>query len=140
MLTPYKYYPILVHLTQEEQEKYIELTKKISRLYTYGEDNNDEALKILLMNRARIISGAENKIPVLKKTLLEKELAYSTFNLFYCAAKTTEYEDNAMRMVDEVHQMVESLGMNVENFTAMDSSSKEERAVLIKHLKQQSQT
>ena len=137
MLTPYKYYPILVHLTQEEQEKYIELTKKISRLYSHGDDNNNEALKILLMNRAKIISGAENKISVLKKTLLNKDLVYSTFNLFYCAAKTTGYEDNAMRMVDEVHQMVELLGMSVENFTAMDSSSKEERAILIKHLKEQ---
>ncbi len=137
MLTPYKYYPVLVHLTQDEQEKYLELTKRISRFYAYGDDHNEEALKILLMNRARIISGAENKTSVLKETLLKKDLAYSTFNLFYCAAKTTGYEDNAMRMVDEVHQMVEALGMNVENFTAMDSSSKEERAVLIKHLKKQ---
>ena len=137
MLTPYKYYPVLVHLTQEEQEKYLELTKKISRLSAIDDSRNDEALKILLMNRAKVISGAENKISVLKEVLLENNLAYSPFNLFYCAAKTTGDEDNAMRMVDEVHQMLESLGMNVENFTAMDSSSKEERAVLIKHLKQQ---
>ena len=137
MLTPYKYYPILVHLTEEEQEEYLELTKKISKLSIYQDDRNDEILKILLMKRAKIISAAENKLPVLKKTLLKEDLTYSSFNLFYCAAKTTGYEDNAMRMVDEVHQMVETLGMNVENFTAMDSSSKEERAVLIKHLKKQ---
>ncbi len=137
MLTPYKYYPILVHLTEEEQEEYLELTKKISKLSIYQDDRNDEILKIILMKRAKIISAAENKLPVLKKTLLKEDLIYSSFNLFYCAAKITGYEVNAMRMVDEVHQMVETLGMNVENFTAMDSSSKEERAVLIKHLKKQ---
>ncbi len=137
MLTPYKYYPILVHLTEMEQEEYIELSRKISKLSIFDDDDNDEILKVLMMKRAKMISGAENKLPALKKTLVENKLEHSSFNLFYCAAKTTGDEDNAMRMVDEVQTLVESLGMNVENFTAIDSPSQEERSTLITHIKKQ---
>lgn len=137
MLTPYKYYPILVHLTEMEQQAYLELTKKISKLSIFNDDANDEIMKVLLMKRAKIISGAENKIPALKKTLIENKLEHSSFNLFYCASKITGDEDNAMRMVDEVQALVESLGMNVENFTAMDSPSQNERTTLITHIKKQ---
>jgi superfamily II DNA or RNA helicase len=128
---------VLVHLTQEEQDKYIELSKKISKLYAYQDSNNEDALKILLMKRAKIISSAENKLPMLKEILIKKRLEYSDFNLFYCAAKTIEDEENTFRMVDQVHNLVQSLGMNVENFTAMDSASKEERIALIMQLKKQ---
>ena len=137
MLTPYKYYPVLVHLTEMEQDEYIDLTRKISKLSVYNNDNNDEVLKILMMKRAKIISAAENKLPALKKTLIDNKLGHSSFNLFYCAAKTTGDEDNAMRMVDDVHNLLESLGMDVENFTAMDSPSQEERTNLIKYIKKE---
>lgn len=137
MLTPYKYYPILVHLTENEQSEYIELSRKISKMSIFDDNNNDDIIKALLMKRAKIISGAENKISALKETLITNKLEDSSFNLFYCAAKTTGDEDNAMRMVEEVQLLVESLGMNVENFTAMDSPSQEERSNLILHLKKQ---
>jgi len=137
MLTPYKYYPVLVHLTEREQSEYIELSRKISKISMFNDDSNDEILKTLLMKRAKIISGAENKILALKETLITNKLEDSSFNLFYCAAKTTGDEDNAMRMVEEVQLLVESLGMNVENFTAMDSPSQEERSNLITHIKKQ---
>jgi len=137
MLTPYKYYPVLVYLTEEEQEEYLELTKKIIKLSVYEDEKSREVLKILLLKRAKIISSAKNKIPALKRLLVQERLEYSSFNLFYCSSKITEYEDNSMRMVDEVHEMLESLGMSVENFTAMDSTSKEERTTLITYLKKE---
>lgn len=137
MLTPYKYYPVVVHLTQDEQDEYLELTRRISQLSSYDDEKNDDLIKSLLMKRAKIISAAENKIPALKKLLIEEKLEHSHFNLFYCAAKTTGYEENAMRMVDQVHLMLVSLGMDVANFTSMDSASKEERSTLIKMLKKQ---
>lgn len=137
MLTPYKYYPILVHLTEMEQSEYIELSRKISKISMFDDDKNNEILKTLLMKRAKIIAGAENKLPALKETLITSKLDNSSFNLFYCAAKTTGDEENAMRMVEEVQLLVESLGMNVESFTAMDSPSQSERSTLITHIKKQ---
>ena len=136
MLTPYKYYPILVHLTEIEQSEYIELSRKISKISMFDDENND-ILKTLLMKRAKVIAGAENKLPALKETLITYKLENSSFNLFYCAAKTTGDEENAMRMVEEVQILVESLGMNVESFTAMDSPSQNERSTLITHIKKQ---
>ncbi len=137
MLTPYKYYPILVHLTEMEQSEYIELSRKISKISIFDDDKNNEILKTLLMKRAKIIAGAENKLPALRETLITYKLENSSFNLFYCAAKTTGDEENAMRMVEEVKLLVESLGMNVESFTAMDSPSQSERSTLITHIKKQ---
>lgn len=137
MLTPYKYYPILVYLTQEEQDEYVVLTKKIAKLFAYQNKSNEDMLKMLLMRRAKIISAAENKLPKLEEIIVKEGLEYSEFNLFYCAAKTIDDEDHALRMVDKVNQILESLGMNVENFTAMDSASKEERSILIMQLKKQ---
>lgn len=137
MLTPYKYYPILVHLTEMEQSEYIELSRKISKISMFDDDKNNDILKTLLMKRAKVIAGAENKLPALKETLITYKLENSSFNLFYCAAKTTGDEENAMRMVEEVQILVESLGMNVESFTAMDSPSQNERSTLITHIKKQ---
>lgn len=137
MLTPYKYYPILVHLTEMEQSEYIELSRKISKISMFDDDRNNDILKTLLMKRAKVIAGAENKLTALKETLITYKLENSSFNLFYCAAKTTGDEENAMRMVEEVQILVESLGMNVESFTAMDSPSQNERSTLITHIKKQ---
>jgi len=137
MLTPYNYYPILVYLTEEEQEEYLELTKKIIKLSIYEDNKSQDILKNYLLKRAKIISSAQNKIPALKRLLIQKGLEYSSFNLFYCSSKINKYEDSSMRMVDEVHEMLVSLGMSVANFTSMDSTSKEERKTLITHLKKE---
>lgn len=135
MLTPYKYYPILVHLTQDEQENYIALTRQINQLSSFNDGQNDDKIKNLSMQRAKIIAAAENKLPALKKTMIENKLQHSAFNLYYCAAKTSGEEDNAIRMVDQVHNLVKTLGQHVENFTALDSASTQERASLIIQLK-----
>jgi len=137
MLTPYKYYPVLVYLTKEEQKEYLELTQKIIKLSVYEDENSKEILKIMLLKRAKIISSAQNKIPALKRLLIKERLEYSSFNLFYCSSNIREYKDNGIRMVDEVYEMLKSLGMSIENFTAMDSTSKEERTALITHLKKE---
>lgn len=134
-LTPYYYYPILVHLTDEEQEEYVELSKKISSISNY--DNNESYMEILLIKRARIIASAENKIKVLKQLMIEKNLTETTFNLFYCAAKIDAEEDGALRMVDKVNFTLSNLGMQVKNFTAFDSDTKEKRSSIIKNFKEQ---
>ena len=135
MLTPYKYYPVLVHLTQDEQEEYIAITRQISQLSSFNDGQNDDRIKSLSMKRAKIVAAAANKLPALKETIVQNKLQHSAFNLYYCAAKTIEEEDNAIRMVDEVHTLVESLGQHVENFTSFDSESIEERASLTLQLK-----
>lgn len=137
-LTPYYYHPVLVHLTEDEQNEYIELSKKISSLAAQSSSDEDNSyMETLLIKRARIIASAENKLPVLQELIKEKKLTNTTFNLFYCAAKKDKEEDGAMRMVDKVNESLTKMGMQVKNFTSFDSSSKEERANLINNLKEE---
>jgi superfamily II DNA or RNA helicase len=75
-LTPYIYTPIIVSLTQEEQNRYEDLTNRIVTIA--GEKNEirgdmNEQLKILLLKRVAIIAGAENKRSHLRELLLRKK-------------------------------------------------------------------
>lgn len=57
-LTPYYYYPVLIRLTEEEQEKYYTITKEISKLMNFKDvDSGDQRLKNLLFQRARLLGG-----------------------------------------------------------------------------------
>lgn len=70
-LTPYDYHPVLVELSPSEQDKYEELTGKITSLAPQAENDLEiaETLKILLLKRAELIAGAENKLPALLNLL-----------------------------------------------------------------------
>lgn len=129
-LTPYKYYPVLVYLTSEEEEEFIELSKKISVISQYKSEDNT-ALEMLLIKRARIIAGAKNKLPTLEKLMKDKNLFKTQDNLFYCSSTK---EENGERMVEQVYQMLSSYGMLVEKFTSFDSGTKGQRQNLISNL------
>lgn len=66
-LTPYEYYPQLINLTDVEIDLYDELTRKISVISSIAQHdiNARDRLQKLLLQRARIISSAEQKIPTL---------------------------------------------------------------------------
>jgi len=66
-LTPYEYYPQLVNLTDAETDQYDELTQKIIAISTLAEHNPElrDRLQRLLLQRARIISSAQQKLPAL---------------------------------------------------------------------------
>ena len=75
VLCKYLYYPHLVRLTYDEMVKYVELSEKISKYFNYNTctfDKVDEALKMLLLARKRIIHKAERKADVFRNTLLER--------------------------------------------------------------------
>lgn len=70
-LTPYEYYPQLVSLTSEETDQYEEITQKIVAIAASAEHDPEirERLKKLLLQRARIISSAQQKLPALLQLL-----------------------------------------------------------------------
>lgn len=67
VLTPYRYYPQVIELTDSEQEEWDDLTAQIrrraGRLLSSDADGamSDERLKFLLIQRARIVKKAEGK-------------------------------------------------------------------------------
>lgn len=126
-LTPYLYHPIPVEFTADEMDRYREISSKIARLFVQGGGDTAEpstALKMALLERARMIGDAENKISALKSLLSERR--DSQYNLVYCGDAITDGE----RSIDRVVAMLGSeLGLKVNKFTN-EESSEQRRAIL----------
>jgi DNA phosphorothioation system restriction enzyme len=128
-LTRYFYYPVVVEFTAEEMEQYQELSAKIARNFAQNQSDQNgssDVLKKLLIERARLIGNAENKIPVLRDLLSKRN--GSKFNLVYCGDVISDGE----RSVDKTLKMIgNELGMRANKFTSTESSI-ERRAILEK--------
>lgn len=143
MLSEYYYYPIIVYLTDDELDEYIDLTRKISKSIItnkFGKKEISEQAKLLLLKRTRIIAGAYNKvgelIRLLKKQQENENQIYNT--LIYCGATTindTVFNENfddeiELKQIDYVRSQIKSnLNINVAKFT---SSENQEQRKLIK--------
>ncbi|BAF70781.1 DNA phosphorothioation system restriction enzyme [Nitratiruptor sp. SB155-2] len=122
-LTEYYYHPIFVYLTEEEEKEYIALSEKISQFRPINEDNEENIpgfLKMLLIKRAKIIESAQNKIHKLKEILTKNNLINSKKNLFYVSSEIEYKNDKKIRNIDKYTNLLRSLGMNVEPFTALE--------------------
>lgn len=66
-LTPYSYRAHAIRLTDEEHDRWLELTTKISRLAGQNKSNpnitSEQRLKFALIERSRVIKSASNKVP-----------------------------------------------------------------------------
>ncbi len=118
-LTEYYYYPHFVTLTDEENEEYLDLSKKIARAFIFNEDyelTSNNALNLLLIKRARLLSSAANKLVVLRD--LMKNSTDSKYNLFYCG----DAQIGGERQIDLVISILgKELGMRVHPFTAQEN-------------------
>lgn len=131
-LTSYYYHPIVVYLNADEYEQYQEITKTIIRNGGASQENIDKNpyIEMLLIKRARIISGCKEKVPKLVEVM--KPYRTDNYILVYCGA--TKYDndssdlkdDDEVRQIDEVNKrLYYELGMKVHKFTSEES--KEER-------------
>lgn len=97
-LTPYEYYPIFVYLTEDELLEYMRLTKEIGVLTRQKKNMHgnisdiQEKLERKLLERARLVGKAENKLSAYKQLL--KDLKTQSLNgrlshlLTFCAPGT----------------------------------------------------
>jgi DNA phosphorothioation system restriction enzyme len=126
-LTPYMYHPIPVEFTPDEMDRYRELSSRIARLFVQGGGDTAEptvALKMALLERARMIGDAENKIHVLKSLLAQRRDSH--YNLVYCGDAITDGE----RSIERVLAMLgNELGLKANKFTS-EESSEQRRAIL----------
>ncbi|NNJ10279.1 DEAD/DEAH box helicase family protein [Chloroflexales bacterium ZM16-3] len=106
-LTNYYYYPHRVELTDEEMERYADLSAKIARLAHRDDTDAQEALRMLLIKRADLLNNAENKLTELAQLITNPDdVAHA---LFYCAPGQI---DAALRLLG-----IEK-GIRVHRFTA----------------------
>lgn len=127
-LVHYDYHPILVELTDAETEAYEHLTAKIGRAIALsGEQDDNETLTALLMQRARLIGAAANKLEALRE-LMQSRL-HTTHTLFYCGDGSVESETNpeTQHQIDAVVQLLgHELGYRVNTYTAETSLDERE--------------
>lgn len=135
-LVHYLYYPILVELTEAESIAYLKLTRRIGRSLLYRERENGEAgdfennedLKPLLMQRARLIGAASNKLTALRELMATRK--DTTHTLFYCSDGSQEAGERfSLRQLKAVAKILGvELGYKVSTYTA--NTSLQEREVL----------
>lgn len=134
-LTQYEYYPIVIYLTPDELIQYKALSKEIAKYIVRGDKKHiPEAAKPFLLKRAKLIAGAENKIPALKEKI--KDYKNKNHILVYCGATTIESPNaNELDSKKQIQIVCDMLGneldMKVRKFTA-EESIKDRK--LIKHL------
>lgn len=130
-LTRYKYYPILVYLTDEELQKYEQKSYEMSKCLVKGKDGKYKLNKrgeILAIERARIVAGANQKLD----TLREQVRPYSRDNniLVYCGATNvlddkadySTINDSDIRQIEAVTRILgNELKMEVAKFTSEEN-------------------
>jgi len=130
-LAPYRYYPLLVEMTEEEQEEYLGLSEKIAQIFSRGGfDKENTYLSILLLKRARLMSSAANKLPMIKDLMQDK--ADSKHWLFYCGDGRVEdpASEDEMRQIESVCRILgRDLQMKVASFTAETPREKRQQII-----------
>jgi DNA phosphorothioation system restriction enzyme len=119
-LVHYLYYPVLVELTEAETRVYAKLTKRIGWALMDEETiENNDSLTSLLMQRARLIGAATNKLKALRQLMAPR--LDTSHTLFYCGdgsvegAVTTESE----RQLAAVAKLLGAeLGYRINTYTA----------------------
>jgi superfamily II DNA or RNA helicase len=84
-LTPYKYYPHIAYLSNNEMEEYESYAPKIARLMQGNREENSDRLSLLLIRRQKIITDAVAKYKVLDE-ILDSEGGIDK-TLIYCSDK-----------------------------------------------------
>lgn len=122
-LTPYYYHPVVVYLNDHELEEYNELTQKIVKVAGFDTSLLEDGsyLDMLLIKRARIIAGCEEKIDKLLEIM--NEFKSDKHMLVYCGATKYDRKDlddsGEIKQIEEVNRrLFEELHMKVCKFTA----------------------
>ena len=130
-LTKYLYYVHTIGLDEDESDAYFEITNRIGQLIASGhqkitDDSTvaSQALKILLLKRARLIASARQKLAELRNVVAP--MRTSTHNLFYCGDGMVERTDGTtQRQLEAVVGLLGlDLRMRVDSYTAETSIEK----------------
>lgn len=135
-LTPYKYYPIITTLNDDESRIYTDLSIEMGKCLTKGKDGgwtlNEKGKKIAL-KRARLVAGIEDKLTKLVEYI--RPYIHDNHLLVYCGATTvlqdssdkSDFENDDLRQIEAVTRLLgEQLGMKVSHFTSREDITERE--------------
>ena len=141
MLTPYYYYPVVIHLTEEELAEYRKISHQIAKAIKKEKDGRvtfTESAKMLLIKRARLVAGAQNKIQALQEEI--QKYKKDSHMLVYCGATTVNdpgyiegnVDQSEVRQIDAVSNLLgNELEMKTTKFTSEEKT--EERTAILKN-------
>ena len=137
-LTRYYYYPILVDLTEQETDEYWEITQQLSKYYSKDTDGKlPSFVENLLIRRARLLTGAQNKMQTLRSEIQNLGLKNLKFEkaLVYCGDVNSidPRFDEPLRNIDQVCELLYELNYKVKKITC--DESREERDYAVELLK-----
>ena len=128
-LTRYYYYPIVTSLDQDELNLYRELSKKLAKCYKVDSKGNkvlNRAGELIALQRARVVSGAKQKVYRLLELL--SEYKDESHLLIYCGdSRILEGEVTTDKQIDIVcNKLIEELGIRCARFTYSETSQERE--------------
>jgi len=116
-LTPYRYIPYFVSLTDDELDEYFEKTKSIAKRYSQAnDDEKDDILESLLFRRADIIKNASKKYSVLEH-ILDKLGRNVKHTIIYCTPQ----------QIDKVMEIINQKGLISHRFTMEEGTTPNEK-------------
>lgn len=130
VLCEYKYYIVPVYLTEEEQEKYEELTSEIGKVISQGGSTGLSAglknqFTILCGKRSRLLGSARNKIEMLEEINKKIKNEDRKYSLFYCGEgainNTGEQQEDDLKVIESVSMKLSSLGWQTSRFTSNET-------------------
>lgn len=139
-LTPYKYYPVLVYLSEIELESYEELSYEMSKCLIKGKDGKYKLNKrgeILALKRSRVVASAIQKLDALREAILPYKddhniLVYCGATRFVDASDDALDDESDIRQIEAVTKILgNELGMSVARFTSEENI--EQRALIKEH-------
>ena len=130
-LTRYRYYPVLCYLNEKELSEYDKLSIEMQNCLTtdkYGNIKLNSYGEMLAIERARIVSGAQNKLDVLREII---KPYVDKFNiLVYCGTANVSYsedgneitDESEMRQIEAVTRILgNEMNMRVARFTSQEN-------------------
>ena len=121
-LSQFSYYPHIVYLNENELSKYIEKSKQLLKYFDSkkGEYKDCKEVKMLLLERKRIIHKTEDKKPVFKQIL--KDEFHKRGNLKYTLVYVPEGKDIDYGTDDEYVENLEDNNL-INQYTKMVSGT-----------------
>lgn len=125
-LTGYKYFPLIVELTEEEFEEYSVISKQLLKFFDFenGKFKDDPIVEMLLLKRKNIIHKAHNKTNLFSSIvgeLIKKDKAKFVF-AYIPEGYSVDSEGESIKILDKflnkVHQDYPKVKMN--SYTSED--------------------
>jgi superfamily II DNA or RNA helicase len=132
-LVPYRYWVHPVRFTDEEMDRYQELTDKLRAAgFALDDDGRlvaNATVERLLRERRALIEQAGNKIPTLRSLLVKNGPHTISRTLIYASAKPV-VAPHADRQIDTVTAMLSDLGVISHQFTNAETASRDAQDLL----------